>query len=269
MVTLRRHRGMALLFVALSCADLALTAHLLRLGTGEVYEANWLAAKVLAHHGIAGLAVFKASAVLLAGALVAVVAVARPQGARRLVGFACLAVGGVVLYSLTLWGRVAAQAPPSDHRLVTSAGESRRLARAARAREEFVALWKHWAAALAEGRCTVGKAVNALAAGVSGGDMAFLEGHRTTMRVNPEGECLAGLVVAEALRILYADGSRAACARAEHLLTVCQAAYGAAVSTYLSEGVLERQGRSPDEQPNGIDVISRVTSSGLIGGFAQ
>jgi hypothetical protein len=269
MDTLRRHWGMALLFVALSCADLALTAHLLRLGGGQVYEANWLAAEVLARHGVVGLAVFKGLAVLLVGALVATVASARPRGAQRLVGFACLAVGGVVLYSLMLWGRVAAQALPGDPRLANSKGERVRLKQAACTREEYVALWKYWAAALAEGRCTVRAAVTALADFASARSVGFLEGHQNVMRVNSQAECLAGLAVGEALRLLRADGSPAARARADHLLAVCRADYGPAVSAYLREGVLKPQDRSAGEPPYEDDVVSLSLSSGLPGGFRR
>jgi hypothetical protein len=256
---------MALLFVGLSCADLALTAHLLRLGRGEVYEANWLAAEVLARHGVVGLAVFKGLTVLLAGALVAIAASARPRWARRLVGFACLAVGGVVLYSLTLWGRVAAQASPGDPRFANSEGERVRLKQAACTRAEFVALWKHWATALAEGRCTVRAAALALAEFTSARDVAFLEGHASVMRVDSRKECLVGLVVAEALRLLRADYSREARTRAEHLLAVCRADFGPAVSVYLREGVLESKDRGPGEEA----VLSVVLSSGPPGGFRR
>ncbi|HYT92683.1 MAG TPA: DUF5658 family protein, partial [Gemmataceae bacterium] len=102
MTVLRQHSYLAALFVCFSIADLALTSYLLRLPTGEVYEANWLAREVLASWGLAGLAAFKGLVVLVAGGLLMVVATYRPRAARRLITFACAAVGSVVLYSLGL-----------------------------------------------------------------------------------------------------------------------------------------------------------------------
>ena len=82
MRALCRRRSLAALFVLLSGADAALTCHLLRLGEGAVYEANGLAARVLAGFGPAGLVVFKSVSVLLVCVLMALVAARRPAAAR-------------------------------------------------------------------------------------------------------------------------------------------------------------------------------------------
>jgi hypothetical protein len=250
---------MALLFVALSCADLALTGHLLRLGHGEVYEANWLAAGVLARYGLTGLAVFKALVTLLTGVLVGILALSRPERARRLAAFACLAVGAVVLYSLTLWGQLAAQPASASHDWAVIKGEGRRRDEAQSIRNEFVALSEKWAAALAEGHCTVREAVAGLLNSRSGQDPGRLAAHRAMMGVNSQEDCLAGLVVAEALHMLDADGSSAARARAEQLLALCRADYGPEVYTYLVQVL---PGRRPGKQPNGVDVASLATGPG-------
>jgi hypothetical protein len=243
---------MALLFVTLSCADLALTTHLLRLGNGEVYEANWLAAAVLARYGLSGLAVFKGLIILLTGALVGVLALSRPERARRLAGFACLAVGAVVLYSLTLWGQLAAQRTFAFLDQGAVEREARRLNQAQSVRDEFVAVWAKWAGALAEGRCSVREAVAGLRDCRFGQDPTCLAGHRDQMLVNSHEDCLAGLVVSEALRLLRADGSSAARAWAEQLLAVCRADYGPEVYKYLTLYFPNNPNRRPCEQPSGM-----------------
>jgi hypothetical protein len=259
MVALRRYRRMALLFVALSCADLTLTGHLLRLGNGEVYEANWLAAEVLARYGLAGLAVFKALIMLLTAALVGALALARPERARLLAGFACLAVGAVVLYSLTLWGQLASQRSFAflDQGVVER--EARRLDQAQSVRDEWVAVWAKWAGALAEGRCSVREAVAGLRDSRFGRDPACLAGHRDMMPVNSDEDCLAGLVVGEALRLLQANSSSAARAWAEQLLAVCRADYGPEVSKYLVLRFPNDPNRRPGEQPRG-DEVGRLSA---------
>ncbi|HYT90137.1 MAG TPA: DUF5658 family protein [Gemmataceae bacterium] len=129
MVMLRRHPNLAILFVLLNCADLALTCHLLRVGCGAIYEANWLAGAVLARYGLVGLAIFKALIVLFAATLVGIIAARRPRAARGLAVFGCLAVGIVVLYSLAIWGHLAAEIRSSRQQTLAAIERAERAVR--------------------------------------------------------------------------------------------------------------------------------------------
>lgn len=90
------------LFQLLSLADLFLTWHLLKRGSGRFYESNPLAEACYTSYGWLGLALFKLSAVLLVGALAVYISWHRPQVGARLLLFACSLMAGVVLYSWTL-----------------------------------------------------------------------------------------------------------------------------------------------------------------------
>ncbi|HYT94516.1 MAG TPA: DUF5658 family protein [Gemmataceae bacterium] len=105
----RLPRLLITLFVLLSAADLALTCYLLGQSNGQFYEANWLAGSVLTRFGFAGLAVFKVLMVVFVSTLVGIIAARRPSAARRVASFACLAVGIVVVYSVTLCSRMEPQ----------------------------------------------------------------------------------------------------------------------------------------------------------------
>jgi hypothetical protein len=253
MAILRRPRCLAVLFVLLSGADLALTCHLLQAGTGEVYEANWLAAEVLDHYGLVGLGLFKAGVVLLAGTLVYVVAAYRPALASRLLALACLAVGGVVLYSIALRGYLACD--PSRQNLEALERESRLLDKAQRARTKFAWLLEQSVEALARGRCTLRDAVAtllALEADILRNRMAV---HRNGLGGNSDAETLVVLVSYRALLALQEDGSPAARARAEEMLAACRVACGPQVyQDYLS--FLCDQGFVLDREPENVVVVS-------------
>src|SRR5437660_12640550 len=90
------------LFVLLSVADLCLTYALILHGEGEVYESNPIAEAWLSSYGWAGLAVFKLVIVLIVAALAAFVSLSRPRTGGHILTFACLAVAGVVAYSVHL-----------------------------------------------------------------------------------------------------------------------------------------------------------------------
>ena len=96
---IRFHSRCLLVYGTLSLADLLLTIHLMDGQSGCVYESNPIAKACMATHGTAGLVVYKASAVLVAGAMIGVICVHRPRLGGRLLVFACSAVGVVVLYS--------------------------------------------------------------------------------------------------------------------------------------------------------------------------
>jgi hypothetical protein len=215
------------LFGALSVADLTLTYLLLRESAGEVYEANWLAAWVLANYGYAGLSAFKGLVMLLAGALVSIVWYFRPNAARRLATFACAAVGFVVAYSAVLWARLDpdprgwCQLDPAN---IAKAND--KVARGLRQSAEFKAFLGKWAAALAAGRCTMEDAVVGLGTAELARDHGFLEGARDSLGVQSEAAILATLVVRDALYILMEDVAPPDRARAATLLAIYQAAHG-------------------------------------------
>src|SRR4051812_8045155 len=96
---------LATTFVVLSLLDLGLTWYLLEMQGECFYEANPIAAGVLANWGWWGLAGYKltcASTVLTAGLIVSR---RRPRVARRLLALACPVVAVVVAYSLVLLTR--------------------------------------------------------------------------------------------------------------------------------------------------------------------
>ncbi len=87
------------LFALLSATDFGLTWHLLRSGSGAVYEGNPVAAWWLGHYGWLGLAAFKAAMMTLAAGLGVLIFLRRPATGNRVLAFACAALGAVVLYS--------------------------------------------------------------------------------------------------------------------------------------------------------------------------
>jgi hypothetical protein len=245
MVALRRHPRLALAFVLLSCADLALTCSLLHFSDGEVYEANGLAAEVLARYGQGGLAGFKALLVLTAGALVSVVAAYRPRAARRLAAFACVAVGGVVVYSVGLWGHVASRPVYRCQEPAVIERESHRLEQLARVRGEFNTLLDQWAEALAGGQGTVREATAALLSFRKRMEPQVMEGYCVQTRARSDSECLAAMVVSRALMALHGEGSSVARVRADQLLAEFQADHGPDLFAYLLENTPRFRDRDP------------------------
>jgi hypothetical protein len=96
------HPGKLATYVTLSFADLYLTYSLIQNSHGAVYEGNPIANAWLTAYGWKGLAAFKISAMVLVAAVAVYVSAHRPQMAGRLLGFACCAVGFVVVYSCWL-----------------------------------------------------------------------------------------------------------------------------------------------------------------------
>jgi hypothetical protein len=90
------------LYSALSGADLALTWVLVYLSGGVFYESNPVAGAWLARFGWPGLVAFKIGAFVLVVSSVVFIARHRPDGARLVMAFACLVVGGVAGYSYFL-----------------------------------------------------------------------------------------------------------------------------------------------------------------------
>jgi hypothetical protein len=227
MHVLRQHSYQAGLFALLSGADLVLTCHLLHLGGGEVYEANWLAGWVLARYGVAGLAAFKGAVVLVVGLLAGVVALSRPRAARGLTTFGCAAVGGVVLYSVVLWARLDQQPGPSSHQdLALARQKGLELDEYARERAAFSAFIEQESRALAAGRRTLRKVVTILATSAAARDPRIMEGYRNGLESKSDAECLALMALMCACEFLETDGSTAAQRRARDLLAAYQADHG-------------------------------------------
>jgi hypothetical protein len=244
----RQHRGLALLFVALSLADLALTWHLLRTGQGAVYEANWVADGILARFGFPGLALYKVLIVALVATLVCVVAVYRPRAARRLALFACAAVGVVVVYSVTLWGTLAAttagsaRSRDSSHR----AGWRRPTSEDMRARfAQFHAEVAQARAALIAGCCSLPEAVAFLADSEPAQVPGFLEKRRARIGAETDEECLAAFVMRSALAELAEEDCEEARERAGELLATYRATHGETLVAFVRSGPFGPGGRSP------------------------
>src|SRR5437660_12382327 len=90
------------LFVLLSVADLCLTYALILHGDGEVYESNPIAEAWLSSYGWTGLALYKLAIILIVATLAAVISLSRPRTGGHVLSFACMAVAGVVCYSVYL-----------------------------------------------------------------------------------------------------------------------------------------------------------------------
>lgn len=90
------------LFAGLSLADLSLTRIILHDGGGAAGEVNPFARAWLEQHGWAGFATFKIAAMLLVMAITVFLFLSAPRWGRRVLAFACLSVGSVVLYSVCL-----------------------------------------------------------------------------------------------------------------------------------------------------------------------
>lgn len=97
-----QHPRKQLLFAVLSVADLTLTCWLLARFGGRVYEANPLARWWLESFGFAGLAGFKAAAVVAVLGLVLLIARSRPRAAGTVLALGCAITTAVVLYSVAL-----------------------------------------------------------------------------------------------------------------------------------------------------------------------
>jgi hypothetical protein len=110
-------------FAVLSIADLLLTYQLLQRTGGSVYESNPIANAWLVAYGWAGLVVFKIIAITVLVSVASVLSLRQPRLAGEVLTFACVAVGGVVVYSCTLmnWIHRGADRPEFSRELVARA----------------------------------------------------------------------------------------------------------------------------------------------------
>jgi hypothetical protein len=98
--------GRLALYVTLSFLDLVLTGVVLRYSNGRIYESNPIAGAWLEDYGWRGLVTFKVLMLLLVSLVSIFVSTRNPRAGTRLLTFACLVVGLVVLYSWYLLMRV-------------------------------------------------------------------------------------------------------------------------------------------------------------------
>jgi tryptophan-rich sensory protein len=94
------------LYVCLSLLDLVLTGIVLRYSDGKIYESNPIAGEWLTQYGWKGLVIFKIVGLLLVSWVSIFVSTRSPKTGRRLLTFACIAVGLVVVYSWYLLMKV-------------------------------------------------------------------------------------------------------------------------------------------------------------------
>jgi hypothetical protein len=159
-------------FVGLSLVDLVLTWRLVEHSEGQVYEGNPIAGWFLGHAGWLGLIAFKLATVSCAGGLAATLVWLRPRTGRFVLTFACLVVGGVVLYSSSLAGALAAQPEKAFDGAVKQSGQS--LTQELRASREYRALLGQLKDQWIAQRCTLGEAVHRLAQTERGRDARWL-----------------------------------------------------------------------------------------------
>jgi hypothetical protein len=114
------------IFAVLSVADLLLTYQLLQKTGGSVYEGNPIANAWLVAYGWAGLVVFKITAIIVLVSVAGVLSLRQPRLAGEVLTFACVTVGGVVVYSCTLmnWMHRGTDRPDLRPELVARAAPS-------------------------------------------------------------------------------------------------------------------------------------------------
>ncbi len=209
-----------LAFAALGATDFALTWYLFRAGGGAVREANVVAAWWLARYGWLGLAGFKAATMALAAGSGVLVFLRRPATGHRVLGFACLALAAVVLYSGYLCDelrRHPAGLDPAEAVGLERAAEQID-ARLGRSRDYHQTLVEA-AADLRARRCSLAEAAARLATTEQARDPKWLAKFQLYYPGHGEGECLAISLLNYLER--DADGSLCADLRAEY-----QSVYG-------------------------------------------
>jgi hypothetical protein len=151
-------------FLALSVLDLGLTWYLLEKPGGSCYEANPLAAKVLAKWGWWGLCGYKLACAGTVLAVAAFVSRRRPWLGRRLLAVGCPVVALVVGYSLLL----LVHNREDQQRLACVKARSRQLADMAREQREYFAFLTQVGSEVAQERLSLKQATAALAAEIAG-----------------------------------------------------------------------------------------------------
>ncbi len=188
MTVLRPGRLLLGLFVALSAVDFLLTWYLLEHRGGSFYESNPVARWFLVRFGWVGLAGFKTAVVLVVGGTVLLLNRRRPRTANRLLRFACLATGLVVLYSFFLLNRASAGSRIHDDASIQTT--SQQLDVKLRHSHQYQLLHAQLSDDLVAGRCTLEEAVDRLAATPHVQDQDWLRGLRARYPNCSDRDCL-------------------------------------------------------------------------------
>jgi hypothetical protein len=182
------HSWKLALFTLLSLADLSLTWYLLRHSDGAIYEGNPVARQFLDTYGWAGLAAFKAAAVLLCAGVCLTIARRRPRTAGRVLAFGCATLTGVVLYSCCLSGWVLFQQEPAVAALEE---QDRQLDCRLRNGQEYHLRLNRLSEDLIAGRRTLPEAVRLLGETAKGRDEVWLASLRDNFNSRSDEEALA------------------------------------------------------------------------------
>jgi hypothetical protein len=196
MKTTRTLLGGCVLFALLGLADLALTAYLLRDRPGQFFESNPLARWWLDRWGWVGLIGFKAGLVLAVIATVLAVARWRPQTARRVLLFSCIATAAVLSYSGLLTALARAEVGvfrlPDD---ATIQAQARQIEDRFRQVYAYREVLDRVSAELAAGRCTLTRAVQELRATERARDPDWMKQLRRLYPNRSDHDCLAASVL--------------------------------------------------------------------------
>ncbi len=188
----RLHPGKFALFGALSLADLFLTQRLVHVSGGQVYEGNPLASAWLELYGWTGLVIFKALALLLVAGVIVYISFHRPRVAGKILGFACLATGLVVVYSCFLVGLFGKTTTPLRADEVQRAeAHSEHLDRAIHRERAYAILLDGLVQDLIADRCTLAEAVDRLAQSAKGRDPHWIALLRKSYPHHSRAESLA------------------------------------------------------------------------------
>ena len=187
------HPGKLALFGVLSVADLLLTLRLVHASGGEVYESNPLASAWLELYGGTGLAIFKGLALLLVVGVVLYISLHRPRAAGKILAFACLATGFVVVYSCFLVGLFGKA--PHEARTAEAVRDAeihgQRLDRAISQERAYAVLLDELVHDLIANRCTLAEGVERLAATAKGQDPRWLDMLRKSYPDHTSAESMA------------------------------------------------------------------------------
>jgi hypothetical protein len=224
MVTLSLPARRLGLFALLSTADFLLTRYLLTSGSEAVYESNPIAGWWLTHYGWMGLATFKIAAVLCVAMLGVVISLRRPDMGRRVLGFGCLMLAGVVLYSAYLAGQMHRHSENTGLEETALQNQERTLERefnrSMAYRQELVRVTEDYVAH----RCTLAEATLRLETSERGREPKWRQTLRLVYGLDNDDECFAASIVNTAVQTYFRSSATREDAR--EYLSDYRAAYG-------------------------------------------